>query len=44
VIEPATAELTLLFERSLLPELEKGQHFEVSKIVLNEQSRMSVLE
>lgn len=43
-VEPGDAELALLFKSSLLPKLGKGQYFKVSKIGLNDQSRMSVLE
>ncbi len=43
-IEPGNQGITLLFKPSLLPKLKEGQHFEVLRIGLKDQSRMSVLE
>jgi hypothetical protein len=43
-IEPGNGNITLLFNPSVFPKLQKGQRFEVTEIGLNDQSRMSVLQ
>lgn len=43
-VEPGNENISLLFKSSILPMLKKGERFEVSKIGLNDQSRMTALQ
>jgi len=43
-VEPGSETIPLVFNNSLLPDLQKGQRFEIGQVGLNDQSRMSVLQ
>jgi len=43
-VEPGSETISLVFDNSLLPDLQQGQRFEIDQVGLNDQSRMSVLQ